>query len=151
MPTMAAVFFLSMVALLGALYTPVQEEQANTALADAASTSFLAYRESVINYLNATPGFTGVVPDTSLTYLWGYQRDTRWTNIVTVAGSLYVYESTVNTPNTSTMLDQLYRKTANSFMVGRNASGSLVSANGFATGVTVSPAVPNGALVIAGK
>jgi hypothetical protein len=150
MPLVASVFFVAMVSLLGALYVPAQQAQAVQVVADVGATSLLAYRESVINFLNATPGFTGTVPDASLTFIWGYQRDLRWTNIVN-GGTLYVYEATANSPNTSLILDQLYRKTASSFMVGRNVSGTLVSANGFSTGVTVAAAVPNGALLIVGK
>jgi len=150
MPLVASVFFVAMVSLLGALYVPAQQAQAAHAVADVGATSLLAYRESVINYLNATPGFTGTVPDASLTFTWGYQRDPRWTNVIS-GGALYVYETVANSPNTSMMLDQLYQKTAKSFMVGRNVSGVLVSANGFSTGVTVPAAVPNGAILIVGK
>lgn len=150
MPLVASVFFVAMVSLLGALYVPAQEAQATHAVADVGATSLLAYRESVINYLNANPSFTGTVPDASLTFVWGYWRDPRWTHVVS-GGALYVHEATANSPNTSLLLDQLYSKTASSFMVGRNVSGTLVSANGFSTGVTVPVAVPNGALLIVGK
>lgn len=150
MPLVASVFFVAMVSLLGALYVPTQEARAAQSVADFSATSILAYRESVINYMNANPGFTGSVPDTSLTPIWGNVRDLRWTNVVS-GGALYVYETVANSPNTSLMLDQLYQKTAKSFMVGRNVSGILVSAKGFATGITVPAAVPNGALLIVGK
>lgn len=137
-----------MVALASVLHIPAQESQMTQAVADVAATSALAYRESVINYLNANSGYTGTVPDASLTPLWGYKRDPRWTNTV-VSGALYVYEST---PSANTnMMDVLYTKTVKSFMVGRNQSGLLVSAKGFATGITVPPAVPNGAILIFGK
>lgn len=150
MPVVASIFFVAMVSLLGALYVPVQEAQKINAIADAGATSLLAYRESVINYLNANPGFIGSVPDSSLTPIWGYVRDTRWTNVVS-NGTLYVYEAIARSPNTSLVQEKLYRKSASSFMVGRNQSGALVSANGFATGISVPAAVPNGALVFVGK
>ncbi|MFC6281234.1 type IV pilus biogenesis protein PilM [Polaromonas aquatica] len=150
MPVLASVFFVAMVTLLGALYVPAQEAQRNTAVADVGATSLLAYRESVINYLNGNPGYSGTVPDSSLTFIWGYVRDPRWSNVVS-GGTLYVYEVVAKSPNTSLVLEKLYRKTASSFMVGRNASGLLVSANGFSTGITVPAAVPNGALVFVGK
>lgn len=150
MPLVASIFFVAMMSLLAALYVPAQQAQAVQAVADVGATSLLAYRESVIDYLNANPTFTGTVPDSSITFVWGYQRDMRWTNLVT-GGTLYVYEIAANSPDTSEVLDQLYRKTAASFMVGRNNAGLLVSANGFATGITVPPAVPDGALLIMGK
>jgi PilM len=150
MPFVASMFFIAMVSLLGALYVPAQQAQAAYAIADVGATSLLAYRESVINYLNGNPGFTGTAADSSLTFIWGYQRDSRWTHIVS-GGTLYVYEAIANAPNTSLLLDQLYRKTASSYMVGRNVSGTLISANGFSTGVTVPASVPNGALLIVGK
>jgi hypothetical protein len=150
MSLVASIFFVAMVSLLGALYVPTQQAQAAHAVADMSATSLLAYRESVINYLNLTPNFAGSVPDTSLTLLWGYVRDSRWTNIV-INGQLYVYEVNANSPNTSLLLDQLYQKTASSFMVGRNVSGTLVSANGFSTLIIVPTAVPNGALLMVGK
>ena len=148
MALVATFFFISMMSLVGALYVPVQQAQTNLAVADFSSTSFLAYREALIDYLNANPGFTGVVADSSLTYPWGYQRDPRWTNVV--SGTLYVYEVSPNSPNTTLLLERLYQKTDKSFMVGRNVSGMLISANGFSTGVTVPAAVPNGTILIAG-
>lgn len=153
MPVMASLFFIAMVALIGALNIPAQEAQVKNSLADVGATSFLAYRESVINYLNATPGFTsGTVPDSSLTFLWGYQRDTRWTNMVS-GGALYTYV-VANSANTDELLDKLYRKTESSFMVGRNTGGQLISANGFATGIsipTTTPPIPVGSILIVGK
>lgn len=148
MPTLVSLFFISMVALAAVLHVPAQEAQMTQAVADVAATSALAYRESVITYLNSNPGFSGTVPDASLTPLWGYQRDARWTNTV-VSGALYLYETTPS--SNPTMLDLIYRKTLRSFMVGRNQSGFLVSVNGFSTGITVPVAVPNGAILIFGK
>lgn len=153
MPLMAALFFIAMVSLIGALNIPAQEAQVKTSMADVGATSFLAYRESVINYLNATPGFTtGTVPDTSLTFLWGYQRDTRWTNTVS-GGTLYTYVL-ANSANTDELLDKVYRKTESSFMVGRSTGSQLISANGFPTGISIpatTPPIPTGSILIVGK
>lgn len=148
MSTLVSLFFISMIALAAVLNIPAQESQVSQARADVAATSALAYRASVVNYLNSNPTFSGTVPDSSLTPLWGYQRDLRWTNTV-VAGALYVYD-TAPTPNVP-VLDLIYKKTLKSFMVGRNQSGVLVSAKGFSTGITVPVAVPNGAILIFGK
>lgn len=153
MPLMASLFFIAMVSLIGAMYVPAQEAQTKTSIADVGATSFLAYRESVINYLNVTPGFTtGTVPDTSLTFLWGYQRDARWTNTVS-GGTLFTYVI-AGSANTDELLDKVYRKTASSFMVGRNTGGQLISANGFQTGIFIpatTPPIPTGSILIVGK
>ncbi len=154
---MVSLFFVAMLALVSSLYVPAQQEQADAAIANAAATSFLSYRESVIDYLNAHPGTASItIPDSSLTYPWGYQRDARWTNYVPAAGAgtLVIYEATPNTQGLSTMLDALYSKTEKSFTVGRKAvdgSGTLLSANGFATGITLPTSVPNGAIVMIGQ
>jgi hypothetical protein len=156
MPTMASLMFIALIALMSALYVPEQEARANDAIADSAATSFLGYRESVITYLNSNPSTaTGTVPDASLTYPWGYSRDTRWTNTYTASGgTLVVYEATANTAGLSTVLDQLYRKTNKSFSVGRKSAdgtSQLISANGFATGIILPASVPNGAIAMVGK
>jgi len=151
MPTFIALFFVAAVAVASALDLQRQTAQAEAVVADAAATSFLAYREAVIDYLNANPGFSGTVPDAALSFGWGYVRDPRWTNVVQGGSALYVYQRAPNAARTDLVLDQLYRKTASSFMVGRKAGGVLVSANGFATGVAVPAAVPNGAIVVVGK
>ena len=151
MPTFLALFYLAVLAALSALYLPGQKVQAETAVADAGATSLLVYRQAVIDYLNANPGFTGTVPDSSLAWPWGYVRDPRWTHVVQAGSALYVYEAGTSGAGRDQLLDQLYRKTVSSFMVGRNAAGTLVSTNGFATGVAVPPAVPNGAILVFGK
>lgn len=151
MPQVIALFFLAIVALTSALYLPAQKAQGEVAIADAGATSLLAYRQAVIDYLNANPTFTGTVPDASMTFPWGYVRDPRWTNHVLSGGTLYVFEAAAYSPRTDQVLDQLYRKTMQSFSVGRNSGGQLVGATGFSTGILVPAAVPNGALLIVGK
>lgn len=151
MPTVAALFFIAMVSLIGAVHLPVEKAQQEARIADVGATSMLAYRRAVIDFLNANPTFTGTVPDASLTFPWGYIRDPRWTNVVLAGSTLYVYETAANSPDTAQVLDQLFRKTLSSHMVGRKASGQLVSANGFATGISVPAAVPEGALLMVGK
>lgn len=148
MPLVAVLFFIAMVSLAAAMHVPAQEARMVKAVANVGATSALAYRESVVNYLNANPSFSGTVPDSALTFLWGHVRDPSWTNLVS-GGALYVYETSPS--NTPELLDELYRKTMASYMVGRNAAGMLVSAKGFGTGVAVPVAVPNGAILIVGK
>lgn len=104
----------------------------------------------MVDYLNTHPGFTGTVPDAALTFPWGYRRDARWTHLAQPGNTLFVYEA--STPvRPAPVLDQLDRKTLHSFMVGRNTRGRLVSANGFATGIAVPAAVPDGAVMIVGR
>ena len=151
MPQVIALFFLAIVSLTSALYLPAQSAQGEVAIADAGATSLLAYRQGVIDYLNTNPAFTGTVPDSSIAFPWGYVRDPRWTNYVQSGGTLWVFETTAHSPRTDQVLAQLYRKTLQSFSVGRNNSGQLVGAAGFWTGIAVPAAVPNGALLIVGK
>lgn len=149
MPLLVSLFFIAMLSLGMALHVPQQEAQLTTAVASAAATSVLAYREGLVDYLNANPSFVGTVADADFTPIWGANRDPAWTNVVVSGGTLYVYESAVST--TPLFLDVLYEKTNKSFLVGRNAAGVLVSATGFSTGITVPAAVPNGAITIVGK
>lgn len=151
MPQVIALFFLAIVSLTSALYLPAQKAQGEVAVADAGATSLLAYRQGVIDYLNTNPSFTGTVPDASITFPWGYVRDPRWTNYVQSGGTLYVFETSANSSHTDQVLSQLYRKTMQSFSVGRNIAGQLVGATGLSTGIVVPAAVPNGALLIVGK
>jgi hypothetical protein len=151
MPTAIAMFFLAAASLVSATWLPARALQGEIAVADAAATSLLAYRHTVVDFLNANPAFAGTVPDASLAFPWGYRPDVRWTHLVQGGGTLYVYEAAPNPRATSQLLDQLHRKTLASFTVGRNAAGTLVSANGFVTGIAVPAAVPNGAILIVGR
>ena len=148
MPIVIAAFFISMTALFYAKFEPQQALQAKTVIADATSTSVLAYREAVIDYLNLNAGFSGVVTDAMFTPLTGALRNANWANLVS-SGTLFIYEATPT--NTAYLLDKIYSKTGKSHLVGRNVSGFLVSANGQATGIAVPASVPNGAITLVGK
>jgi len=141
-------FFVAILAFLVATHEPRETAWAIHAKADVTATSVLAYRESVIDYLNSNSAFTGTVPDASLTYPWGHQRNLAWTNLVS-SGTLYIYEVTPGAGQT--VQDTIYTKTQRSFMVGRNVSGLLVSAKGVETGITVPAAIPEGSILIVGK
>lgn len=151
MPLVLALFFLAAVSLASALSLPERQAQVELAAADAVATSLLAYRQGILDYLNANPAFAGTVPDGVIAFPWGYVRDARWTNLVQGGGTLYVFEAAPHSAHTDQVLDQLYRKTLQSFSVGRNAGGQLVGATGFATGIAVPALVPNGALLIVGR
>jgi hypothetical protein len=151
MPQLIALFFVATVALTSALLLPERQAQGQVALADAGATSLLAYRQGVVDFLNAHATFTGTVPDTAITFPWGYVRDPRWSNRVEAGGTLYVFEAAAHSPHTDQVLDQLYRKTLRSFTVGRNVAGQLVGATGMATGIAVPASVPDGALLMVGR
>ena len=150
MPLALAIFFLSLVALASALRLPQWQAQDEASRGDAAATSLLAYREGVLDFLNANPTFAGTVPDAAIAFPAGYVRDPRWTNYVQAGGSAYVFEMVPRSARDQ-VLDQLYRKTLRSFSVGRNARGQLVGATGVATGIGVPASVPDGALLIVGR
>ena len=151
MPQLIALFFIATVALASALLLPGRQAQGEVTLADAGATSLLAYRQGVVDFLNANPGFVGTVPDAAVTFPWGYVRDARWSNWVQPGGTLYVFEAAARSAHTDQVLDQLYRKTLQSFSVGRNVAGQLAGATGFASGITVPATVPNGALLMVGR
>jgi hypothetical protein len=151
MPTAVAFLFLAAVSLVSATLLPAQAVRGELSVADAGATSLLAYRQAVLDFLNASPAFAGTVPDAALAFTWGYRRDPRWTNFVQSGGTLYVYEASPDPVRTSQVLGQLHRKTLSSFSVGRNAAGTLVSANGFGTGIAVPAVVPDGAIVMIGR
>ena len=150
MPLLIALVFVALAALASARVVPAQAARYEIAAADAAATSFLAYRQGVIDYLNANPTFTGTVPDAVITFPWGYVRDPRWTNLVPSGGTLYVFEASAHSSHTDQVIDQLQRKALRSATVGRNTAGRLVGATGL-VGLTVPAAVPEGALLMIGK
>lgn len=131
-----------------AISIPAQEQQTRTLTADVAATNFYAYRAAVINYCNANPGATGTIADGSLTFLTGYIRDVRWTNLIQ-GGTLYVYSTGAQSIDTVTTL---YQKGGASLLIGKKAaSGNLISATGIDSGITLPAAIPVGAISIIGS
>lgn len=131
-----------------AVMVPEQEHQRTALVADVAATNFFAYRSAVINYMNANPSASGTVADGALTFLPGYIRDARWTNVIQ-GGTLYVY-STGTESALSVMA--MFRLGANSLLIGKKtASGKLVSANGMDTGIALPAAIATGAIVVVGR
>src|SRR5690349_996532 len=107
MPLVIALFFLAIVALASALTLPEWQARAETAVADAGATSLLAYRQGVVDFLNANPAFAGTVPDAAITFPSGYVRDPRWTNFVQAGGTLFVFEASARSAHTEQVADQL--------------------------------------------
>lgn len=130
-----------------AISVPAQERQMKVLAADVAATNFYAYRAAVINYRNANPAATGTIADASLTFLTGYIRDTRWTNLIQ-GGTLYVYSTGTQTIDAVTTM---YQKGGSSLLIGKKAaSGNLVNAAGIDTGIALPAAIPVGAITIIG-
>lgn len=131
-----------------AVSIPAQEQQARSLAADVTATNFYAYRASVINYINANPGATGTIADGSLTFLPGYVRDTRWTNLIQ-GGTLFIYSTGTESIDSVTAM---YQKGGKSLMIGKKAaSGNLVSATGIDSGIPLPAAIPAGAITIVGN
>lgn len=150
MPIAIALLLLSAFAWFGAGELPQLQVRREQALADVAATSLLAYREAVLDHLNAEPGFTGTAPEAALTLPWGQAADPRWAHVLPPGGTLYVY-ARAGSSTPPLLLDALQRKTLQSFLVGRQTGGVLVSAGGWDTGLPVPAAVPEGAVVLAGR
>lgn len=134
-----------------AIETPKQERLLTDVSADVSATNFMAYRNSVIDYLEVNPAATGNITDASLAPYWltGYIRDANWSNLVS-GGTLFVYSTAATTANTKNFI---YKKAKKSSLVGtKNAgTGRLQSVNGFDTGINLPAAIPNNAIVLLGK
>lgn len=150
MPLVVAMFLLAVLSLVTAGALPAQQAAREQARADAAATSFLAYREAVLDYLAAHPGFAGTAGDASLTWPWGYVRDGRWSHVVQPDGALYVYQA-AGTPPVPLLLTELQRRASKPWLLGRASAGQLVDAGGVTIGITLPPAVPAGAVVLSGR
>jgi hypothetical protein len=150
MPLVLALFMLATMALLDAGSLPAQQALVEQARADAAATSFLAYREAVLDYLALHPGFTGTAADAALAWPWGYARDSRWSHVVQSDGSLFVYQA-AGTTAPPLLIEQLQRKASRPWLLGRESGGQLVSASDASIRLPVAPAVPAGAVVLAGR
>lgn len=149
MPLAFALLLLAAIALLEVAQLPAQEARREEARADIAAASFLAYREAVLDHLNANPGFVGTVADAALLFPWGHVRDARWSHLAEPAGTLYVYQASGAAP--PLLLDTLQRRTGNSFLLGRAGGGQLVTASGVTVAISVPTAVPAGAVVLVGR
>ena len=115
---------------------------------DVSATNFLAYRESVVRYLNANPLAAGTIPDSSLVFGLGFIRNPLWTNVV-VSNVLYVYSTSA--PGAG-MIKEINKKTTGYMFVGlKDSTGALVSATGSVIAVSLPPAIPVGALVYVGS
>lgn len=127
---------------------PEIERQETAVAADVASTNFFAYRKAVIDYAAANPSYSGNIPDSSLTFLPGYVRDPRWSNVVS-GSTLYVFNNGASTIQISS---SIYEKGGRSMLIGKKSStGNLINSSGYDTGITLPAAIPVNAETIVGE
>lgn len=127
---------------------PARLERERVLTADVAATNFFAYRTAVLNYVNANSGATGTIADGSLTWLTGYIRDSRWTNLIQ-SGTLFVYSTGSVSPDT---VKAVFQKGGKSILIGKkSSSGNLVSAYGSDTGIVLPGAIPVGSITVVGN
>lgn len=154
-----------LVLFYGTTIAPQQAAMQSSAQANAVAESLLSYRSSVIQYLTQNPAFTGTsIPDSSLTFQYGYQRNPAWTNYI-VGHVPYVYSTmvasaipvspgtTAYTVSAASIVSAIYSMTQNSPAVGIVSSGAIVNPallNNAFLPVSVAAAIPAGSLVIAG-
>lgn len=151
MPLLVIVFAMALMSAVSVIWLPQKEAAATVFVSDVKAVNMLSYKSAVIAFLNATPGFSGQVLDTSITLPTGMVRDPRWASVVS-NNVLYVFEQSPS--NSKGLLDLIYKKTNNSILVGTSNGTALVNAKGYTTSVLIpamTPAVPNGAIVIVGR
>lgn len=151
MPAALTFFFVMIMTVYSAMNATQQDVARTNATADVSATNVIAYKASLVKYLNVNTTASGNIVDASLTMPTGLVRDTNWTNSV-VGGTLFVYEATPST--TSNVLENIYAKTDKSIMVGRSNGTNLINARGFNTGIAIpatTPPIPTGSIVMVGK
>lgn len=153
MPAVFAFFFVAMIGGYAVMNVTTRDATRIDAVASVNATYILSYKAALVAYINANPAVTGNITNVALATYWptGLVAKAGWTNSVN-GGVLYVYESSLSAPQS--VLDDLYRKTGKSFLVGRSNGATLMSATGVNTGVTIPvlvPAIPTGAIVLVGK
>lgn len=123
-----------------------KKDRIQAVTSDVKVVSFLTYRKAVIDYRSSNPAFSGQLSSFDLEpfYPLGYQATTGWNNVIT-ANNIYIYtQEKLN-------LDMLRNRLMNSMLVGHNDAGSLVTLSGSQTNISLSPLIPNGAIVIVGS
>lgn len=127
---------------------PELERQKIEVAADVAATNFFAYRKAAMDYVAANPSYSGTIPDSSLVFLPGYIRDTRWSNVVN-GNTLYVFN---NGASTIQIRNSIYEKGGRSMLIGKKSpAGNLINVSGYDTGVTLPAIIPVNAETIVGE
>lgn len=127
--------------LFNAEQTDQERRSANADVSSAAS-GLLVYRNAVTNYVLSNPTFNGVVVDAQLSFPSWYVKAPNLGGYV-AGGTSYSYYSGA-LPG---LASELARRTE-SFNVGINQNGVLLSPNQANVGITLPVQIPNGSVVL---
>jgi hypothetical protein len=137
---------LLLIALVTGAYFSSENEFASRAQSYQAETETIAvnmaiYRNAVVEYAEAHPGFEGAVPDAQLNLPTWFRRFSAVQNLVS-GGRAYVFAS----PRSGlvSLLDARYE----SLMVGTNIAGSLSSARASGSVMALPSSIPDKSVVI---
>lgn len=115
--------------------------------ADAAVQSMAIYHQSVVDWAKANPlAPSQVVPDSSLTFPYGYVKNLPWTNLV-ATGHGWVYTSDASVAGRGGMTSMLLERSEYSMNIGTNVGGFIWSPRAGNLNIPVDAAIPLGSLV----
>lgn len=109
---------------------------------DSLSRNFLVYRSAAAVFAESNPGFSGMPNDSSLNLPAWFVKPVGVAAYI-ATGTTYTYFSGVAPPGMSSVLVDLTQST----VVGVKRSGTLISPVTGATGITIPPPIPEGAIV----
>lgn len=109
---------------------------------DSLSRNFLIYRSAAAGFAQSNPGFSGIPNDSALNLPQWFVRPVGVSSYI-AAGTTYTYFTGVAPPGMPSTLVDLTQST----VVGVKRSGQLMSPVNGATGISIPPAVPEGAIV----
>lgn len=123
-------------------------EQIIVAEADTAARNMMVYRNAVSAYLTANPGASGTIADAALSLPTWFAKYSGITNTIS-GGVIFTYTATPP----AGLAPRLMAVTNNTATVGIKTGGVLInplSTTNLTIPIAIPPAIPNGALVIAG-
>lgn len=109
---------------------------------DSLGRNFLVYRSAAAGFAQSNPGFSGMPTDSALNLPAWFVKPVGVASYI-AAGTTYTYFSGVAPPGMPSVLVDLTQST----VVGVKRSGTLISPVTGATGITIPPAIPEGAIV----
>ncbi|WP_228022226.1 MULTISPECIES: type IV pilus biogenesis protein PilM [Pseudomonas] len=127
------------------LFTDTQyqtQRVSDYATLDSLSRSFLVYRSAAAEFAQSNQGFSGTPNDSALNLPAWFVKPVGVASYIT-AGTTYTYFNGVAPAGMPSTLVELTQST----VVGVKRSGVLISPVSGATGITIPPAVPEGAIV----
>lgn len=123
--------------------TQNQEQRAfDYATLDSLSRNFLVYRSAATGFARSNPTFSGIPNDSALSLPAWFVKPLGVESYI-AAGTTYTYFNGVAPSGMSSALVDLTQ----SAVVGVKRSGMLISPVAGATGISIPPAVPEGAIV----